>query len=687
MEKKYLLQGLDCANCAMKIEQAVNKLPEVKQASVDFATTKMTITCEKDAEQKIETEAAKVIKKMEPDVQMVPLQKQDQIKPNEQSKRTLLRIGVTGLLFAGAMVLPSGVGKSILFLLAYLLIGGDIVKKAVMNILHGEIFDENFLMTIATIGALAIGEFPEAVAVMWLYQIGEYFQEYAVGRSRKSVAALLAVKPDMARIITSQGEQKVAPEDVLPGALLSVYPGEKIPLDGIVKEGSGYIDVSVLTGESIPRFVKEEEMVQSGAINQEGRLVIEATKPFGESTVSRILDLVENASSQKAPAEKFITKFARYYTPAVVILAVLLVAVPTVFFQQDFHEWLYRGLTFLVISCPCALVISVPLSFFGGIGGASKAGILVKGSNYLEILAKVDTVVFDKTGTLTEGRFAVQTIATDLPEDEFLRYAAAAEQSSNHPIARSITAFYSQEVPTASNIREIAGHGIQAEVDGKQILVGNRKLFEEYDLPPVNEPGTVIYVAVDHRFVGYLVIADQIKEDAKQAVSDLQKAGVKEMVMLTGDNQTIGNDVAKKLGLTNVFSELLPEDKVEHLKAIMGKTTGKTAFVGDGINDAPVLATADVGVAMGGLGSDAAIEAADVVIMDDASTKLAQAIRLARKTLRIVKQNIIFALAVKGIVLILGAVGFVSMGAAVFADVGVTLLAVLNAMRCLKVKY
>lgn len=687
MEKKYTLDGLDCASCAAKIEQAVTKLPGVEKATVDFATTRMSITCEKDTCDSVEEEATKLIKKLEPEVTVRPVEKKQNQEEAGESRQVLLRILVTGGLFFGLVLLqPKGLWQPILSILTYLLIGGDIVKKAVSNIFQGEIFDENFLMTVATVGALAIGEYPEAIAVMWLYQIGEFFQDYAVDRSRKNVQALMDVRPDTARIRTDEGEKIVSPEEVAVGSVVVVNPGERVPLDGIVAEGSGYVDTSALTGESVPQFLEPEQEILSGSINQEGRLAITVTKPFAEATVSKILDLVENASSQKAPAEKFITKFARYYTPAVVGLAALLVILPTVFFQQDFHEWLYRALTFLVISCPCALVISVPLSFFGGIGGASKAGILIKGSNYLETLATVETVVFDKTGTLTEGRFALQQIETNLPEDEFLTYTAAVEQYSTHPIARSIVDAASKfSLPKAVNLQEIAGQGIQASVNGKQVLVGNEKLFSNVQLPRVEAIGTTIYVAIDQQFVGYLVIADQIKEDAAKAIQDLRQAGVKNTVMLTGDNHRIGEYVGKKLGLSHVFSELLPEDKVAHLTEIM-KEKGNVAFVGDGINDAPVLATADVGVAMGGLGSDAAIEAADVVIMNDAPSKLATAIRLSRKTLRIVKQNIVFALAVKAVVLVLGAIGFASMGAAVFADVGVTLLAVLNAMRCLRVK-
>ena len=578
------------------------------------------------------------------------------------------------------------------YLVVYVLIGGDIVKRAVTNIFRGEVFDENFLMSVATIGAFFIGEYPEAVAVMLFYQVGEWFQSAAVDQSRKSIAKLMDIRPDSANLLVNGQIKTVAPDTIEIGQQILVKPGEKVPLDGQIIDGSSMVDTSALTGESVPRTVKVGDEILGGFINKNGALTINVTKKFGDSTVSKILDLVENASSKKAPAENFISKFARYYTPVVVVLAVLLAVIPPFIFPDtSINEWVYRALTFLVISCPCALVISVPLSFFGGIGGASKLGVLIKGSNYLEILANTETIVFDKTGTLTKGNFVVQNITSVvLPEEELLRLTATAEQLSTHPIAISIKESYGKETVPATAIEEVAGHGIKATIEGKTVLVGNAKLMKQFGIeaPEVKEAGTLIFVAIDNQFAGYLVIADQLKPDAISAIKELKAEGVKQTVMLTGDNQQVAEAIAKEVGVDKVYAELLPDGKVDRLEELLKASSpkNKVAFVGDGMNDAPVLARADVGIAMGGLGSDAAIEAADVVIMNDEPSRIASAIKLSRKTLRIVKQNIIFAIAVKIIVLVLGALGLASMQAAVFADVGVTIIAVLNAMRCLRVE-
>ncbi|MEE0124636.1 MAG: heavy metal translocating P-type ATPase, partial [Enterococcus faecalis] len=553
-------------------------------------------------------------------------------------------------------------------------------------------FDENFLMSVATIGAFFIGEYPEAVAVMLFYQVGEWFQSAAVDQSRKSIAKLMDIRPDSANLLVNGQIKTVAPDTIEIGQQILVKPGEKVPLDGQIIDGSSMVDTSALTGESVPRTVKVGDEILGGFINKNGALTINVTKKFGDSTVSKILDLVENASSKKAPAENFISKFARYYTPVVVVLAVLLAVIPPFIFPDtSINEWVYRALTFLVISCPCALVISVPLSFFGGIGGASKLGVLIKGSNYLEILANTETIVFDKTGTLTKGNFVVQNITSVvLPEEELLRLTATAEQLSTHPIAISIKESYGKETVPATAIEEVAGHGIKATIEGKTVLVGNAKLMKQFGIeaPEVKEAGTLIFVAIDNQFAGYLVIADQLKPDAISAIKELKAEGVKQTVMLTGDNQQVAEAIAKEVGVDKVYAELLPDGKVDRLEELLKASSpkNKVAFVGDGMNDAPVLARADVGIAMGGLGSDAAIEAADVVIMNDEPSRIASAIKLSRKTLRIVKQNIIFAIAVKIIVLVLGALGLASMQAAVFADVGVTIIAVLNAMRCLRVE-
>lgn len=682
MERIYRLDGLDCTNCAAKIERSVQQINGVEKAQVDFMSTKLTIIApEKDIE-RISEEAKEVIHKVEPEVEVNNIQTE---KKEENSKGKIIQI-VVALVALGLLVIfsPAMPWKLIAYLIVYLWIGHDVLKTAITNSFHGEIFDENFLMAIATIGAIVIGEYPEAVAVMLFYQVGEFFQDYAVEKSRKSIRSLVAIRPDYANVIQDGHVKKVAPETIKVGDQILIKPGEKVPLDGIVRKGESMLDTSALTGESVPRSIYPEEQILSGFINQSGQLTVEVTTTFGESTVSKILDLVENASSKKAPAENFITSFARYYTPIVVGLAVLLAVVPPLVTGDSFYDWIYRALTFLVISCPCALVISVPLSFFGGIGGASKAGVLIKGSNYIETLANVETLVFDKTGTLTKGVFAVQKVETTIDQKKFLRYVASAEQSSSHPIAQSIVNYVDQLLLPVSQLEEIAGFGISVEIEGHHFLVGNEKLLSKYDIPfsTIDEIGTIVYVTMDGTLIGHLVIADELKENVAETLKKVKELGIKRTVMLTGDNHRIADAIGKKIGIDQVYSELLPEDKVLHLEEELQQ---KTAFVGDGMNDAPVLARSDIGIAMGGLGSDAAIEAADVVIMDDQPAKIPVAIRIARKTMKIVKQNIVFAIGIKIFVLILGALGFATMYAAVFADVGVTVIAVLNAMRCLKI--
>lgn len=581
-----------------------------------------------------------------------------------------------------------------LFIISYIIVGGDVVKRAVKNIFKGQVFDENFLMSIATIGAFFIGEYPEGVAVMLFYQVGELFQSYAVGKTRKSIASLMDIRPDYANVKKGDELVKVDPDEVQIGDIIVIKAGEKIPLDGKVIEGSSMIDTSALTGESIPRVVEVGSDILSGCININGVITAEVTKEFGESTVSKILDLVENASSKKSNSEQFITKFARYYTPVVVIIAVFLAIIPPLVIDgATFSDWIYRALAFLVVSCPCALVISIPLSFFGGIGGASKKGVLVKGSNYLEALAETEIVVFDKTGTLTKGVFNVQEIHPEgVSKEELLELTAHAESYSNHPISLSLKRAYSKEIDNGriSDVEEISGHGVIATVDGKKVMAGNIKLMKMMDIPYFNGEliGTIVRVAVNNKYIGYIVIADEVKEDSAQAIKELKAANIKQTVMLTGDNKSIGSKVAKELGLDKVYTELLPADKVEKLEELFSQKSkkGKLAFVGDGINDAPVLARADIGIAMGGLGSDAAIEAADVVIMTDEPSKIATTMKISKKTLKIAHQNIVFAIGIKIIVLILSAFGITTMWAAIFADVGVTIIAVLNAFRALNVK-
>lgn len=609
----------------------------------------------------------------------------------KKQQKMLWRIIAAGvILIVLALISPQGWLAFALYMIPYLLIGFDVLLKAARNICNGQVFDENFLMSLATVGALATGEYAEAVFVMLFYQVGELFQSYAVDRSRRSIAKMMEIRPDYAHIERDGKLIKVDPEELCVGDEIVVQPGERVPLDGKVLEGESLLDTAALTGESMPRAIRPGEHVLSGCINQTGVLRVEVEKEFEDSTVSKILELVENAGSKKAKAEHFITKFARWYTPAVVILALLLALIPPIF-VGGWADWLRRALIFLVISCPCALVISVPLSFFGGIGGASKQGILVKGGNYLEVLAKIKTVVMDKTGTLTEGRFSVQQISSvDVSQEVLLEWAALAESYSTHPIAICLREAWNGEKSTqkrVAQVEEYSGKGVKAEIDGKKVYVGNLSLMEQLGIsvPDKTLQGTAVYVAVDGQYQGCITVADTVKASAVQAIHSLKKLGVQRVVMLTGDRADIAQNVARTVGVDDYFAQLLPGDKVLRVEQLIESSqAGSTAFVGDGINDAPVLSRADVGIAMGAIGSDAAIEAADVVLMDDDLRKLPQAIKIARKTLRIVQQNIIFALGVKGIVLVMGAFGVATMWEAVFADVGVSVIAILNAMRALK---
>ena len=608
-------------------------------------------------------------------------------------KKRARKIVIALVLFVIALLIPFPYEwiNNVVFIASYLIVGLEIVLKAIRNITRGKVFDENFLMAIATIGAFGIGEFPEAVAVMLFYQVGELFQSYAVDKSRKSISSLMDIRPDYANVKKENEVLKVSPEEVKIGELIVVKSGEKVPLDGVIKEGKSMLDTSSLTGESMPQDVSVGDSVLSGCINKSGLLTIKVTKEFGESTVSKILDLVENASSKKSKSENFITKFAKYYTPAVVIIAVLLAIVPPIIIKGAvFTDWLYRALTFLVVSCPCALVISIPLGFFGGIGGASKKGILVKGSNYLEAIAQTEIVVFDKTGTLTQGKFEVQKIeAVEIEKEELLELAAYAENHSNHPISLSVKDAYKNKIDMQkiTQTEEIAGLGVKAVIDGKKVLVGNDKLMVEsgIEYKKLADIGTILYVAIDNKFAGYIVIADKIKDDSKKTIEILKENNIKKTVMLTGDKKQVGEHVADILGLDEVYTELLPDGQVKKVEELLKQKSekGKLVFVGDGINDAPVLALADIGIAMGGLGSDAAIEAADVVIMTDEPSKIGNAIQISKKTMRIVRENIIFSLVVKIAVLILTACGLSTMWEAVFADVGVSIIAILNSLRAL----
>jgi len=612
-------------------------------------------------------------------------------------KKKAIKIITAFLLFVLALVLKfdnEWINNSI-YIISYIIVGYEILKKAIRNITRGKVFDENFLMSVATIGAFGIGEFPEAVAVMLFYQIGELFQSYAVDKSRKSIASLMDIRPDFANVYRNNKIYKVNPEEVTIGEIIIVKPGEKIPLDGYVIEGKTTLDTKALTGESLPREVAEKEEVLSGCININGVIKIKVTKEYGKSTVSKILDLVENASSKKSKSENFITKFAKYYTPIVVIIALILAIIPPLIIKDaTFSDWLYRALSFLVVSCPCALVISIPLSFFGGIGGASKMGVLVKGSNYLEALSNIETIVFDKTGTLTKGVFEVQEVKSiGISQEELLKIAAYTENYSNHPISKSIKIAYNQEIDEKQIVKtqELPGLGIAARIGEKDVLVGNEKLMKEEKISFTKCDdiiGTVLYIAIDKKYAGYILIADKIKNDAEKTIQELKKNNIKQIVMLTGDRKNVGETVAKKLGINKVYTELLPDGKVSKVEELLKLKTpkGKLAFVGDGINDAPVLALSDIGIAMGGLGSDSAIEAADIVIMTDELYKIVNSIKLSKKTMKIVKENIVFAIFVKITVLILTAFGISTMWEAVFADVGVSIIAIINALRMLSVK-
>ena len=729
---KLTLSGLDCANCANKIEDRVNRLELVEEANLNFSTSQLTVLIKESAlKTDVIAEIKRIVKQLEPHV-VVEERVSTQVVhkssccggscsshteshhgqaghshehshktlDNESSSKVFSFIKENAWLLLGVIIFlaihtfkPVGILEVVLYGVSYLLIGGKVLLTAFRNITRGEIFDENFLMMVATVGAFAIGEYPEAIAVMLFYEIGELFQSYAVNRSRKSISSLLDIRADHANLVTESGTKEVAPEAVSIGDLIVIKPGERVPLDGKIIEGECYLDTSALTGESIPRLISVGEEILAGCINTNALVKVRVTKVAGESTVARILELVENASSKKAQTEKFITKFARVYTPIVVLLAVLIAIIPPFVFQVNFSTWLYRALSFLVVSCPCALVVSIPLGFFAGLGGASKQGVLVKGGNYLEALNHVETVVFDKTGTLTKGVFKVSQIKpVNMNEAEFIELAAYAESQSTHPIAKSIVDAYTQVIDTTvlSQYEEIAGHGIKVFVGDKEVLIGNVKLMQRANLnvAEVDAIGTIIHMVVNQQYVGYMVIADEIKENSKAAIAKLKQHGVSKVVMLTGDHEGVAKKVAAELGVDEVYAGLLPHQKVEHVEEILAhKTKDKNVvFVGDGMNDAPVLARADIGVAMGGIGSDAAIEAADVVLMEDDPMALVKAINKAKQTSTILYQNIIFALGVKILVMILVACGLATMWAAVFADVGVTILAVMNSTRALKSK-
>ncbi|MFR1810978.1 MAG: heavy metal translocating P-type ATPase [Terrisporobacter sp.] len=702
MKKELMLNGLTCAHCASVIDEKVKHIDGVKNSNLNFTNKKLSVEIDCDNEEKIIKNIIDIINDTEPglDIQIEGQREikedktQKSIKNNEKLNLLKIIAGAIVFIFAFYQEIAGRENKYslLIFLVAYLLVGGDVLYKALRNITKGRIFDENFLMSVATIGAIAIGELSEAVGVMLFYKIGEYLQELAVGKSRKSISELMQIRPDMANLKLGNTIKVVNPEDVNIGDYIIVKPGEKVPLDGVVIEGSSMMDTSALTGESVLRTVKKGDNLLSGFINKNALLTVQVTKDFSESTASKILDMVENASSKKSNTENFISVFSRYYTPIVVGLALLIAILPPIFMQgATFSEWIHRGLIFLVVSCPCALVLSIPLSYFSGIGVASKQGVLIKGSNYLEALRYVDTVVFDKTGTLTEGVFDVVKVKpVNISEDELIKFASIAEVNSNHPIAKSILNYYNKEI-NLNNIEEyeeIASHGIRVKYENNIILAGNEKLMASNNIKieKSTDVGTVVYIAINNEFKGYIVIADKIKTDSEEAIRLIKEQGIKETVMLTGDNKEVANFVAKKLKLDKVFSNLLPNEKVEKIEELYKNRIEKEkiAFVGDGINDAPVLARVDVGIAMGGLGSDAAIEAADVVIMTDEPSKIAQGIKISKKTYKIVWQNIIFALGIKIIVMVLGATGIASMWDAVFADVGVALIAVLNAMRIMK---
>ena len=704
--KVYLLKGLDCPNCSAKIEKEVGELDGVASSTVNLMNQTLTVQAGTSVAASLLDTVTTIVHSHEPDVEVsekqleatAPVKKDEKAAVyNDEDKKRTIRLAVGAVVYAIGMALTvfaklPTLAELAFLIVAYVILGWDVVWQAVKNITRGQVFDEHFLMSVSTIGAFAIGEYPEAVAVMLFYQVGEFFQSLAVKRSRKSISDLMDICPDSATVKRNGVLQVVSPESVAVGEIIVVKPGEKIPLDGIVVDGESMLDTKALTGESVPRSIRKGDEALSGCINQSGLLTLKVTKSFGESTVSKITDLVENASARKAPTENFITTFARYYTPVVVGMAAVLAIIPPLVLGGGWSEWLRRGFVFLIVSCPCALVISIPLTFFGGIGAASKRGVLVKGSNYLEALNKVSVVVFDKTGTLTKGVFEVANIipAAGYQKEQVLEYAAQAESYSNHPIAKSILATYGKPIDQKqfSGFEEISGHGISVMVQGKKVLAGNSKLMESEKIAyaACDAAGTKFYVAADGSYVGCILIADEVKPDSKCAIAELKKIGVEKTVMLTGDDERIGKSVADELGLDAYYAQLLPDQKVEKLEMLdkQKRQGSKLAFVGDGINDAPVLARADVGIAMGGLGSDAAIEAADVVLMTDEPSKLVEAIDVAKATKRIVMQNIVIALGIKSVFLVLGALGMAGMWEAVFGDVGVTIIAVLNAMRILK---
>ncbi|ABY92074.1 heavy metal translocating P-type ATPase [Thermoanaerobacter sp. X514] len=690
--KSFILKGLDCASCAAKIEEGVKRIEGVTYANCDFVNSKLSVEIDDSYElEKTIKELKKLVKNIEPNVEIIEYEN-EKIKDDNELLRRGIRYGISAILFAVALIFNLSVYvKFTLFFISYIIVGGEVILTAAKKILKGQVFDEHFLMSIATIGAFAIGEYPEGVAVMLFYQIGDLLQDAAVDRSKRSIKELMDIRPDYANLKIGDEIKRVSPEEVKTGDIIIVKPGERIPLDGKVIDGKSMVDTSALTGESVLREVYEGSEVLSGFINKNGLLTIEVTQEFGESTVSKILDLVEKASSRKASTENFITKFAKYYTPIVVFLALIIAVIPLLIIPgATFKQFMYRALIFLVISCPCALVLSIPLSFFAGIGAASKNGIIVKGSNYLEALSNVETVVFDKTGTLTKGVFKLTEIkpVNGISRDALLEYTAYAESFSNHPIAESILKAYGKEVDRSKikKYEEISGNGVRANIDGKKVLVGNAKLMkaENIDCVTSDSIGTIIHVAIDNKYSGYIVISDEVKEDSSRAIEGLREMGIKRIVMLTGDNKAISDKIAASLRIDEVYSELFPNEKVGILEKLYANNKkGKLIFVGDGINDAPVLARADVGVAMGGIGSDVAIEAADVVLMTDEPSKLVTAIKISKKTKLIVWENILLALGVKIVVLALGALGVPTMWEAVFADVGVALLAVLNALRVL----
>ena len=704
MKKTYSLDQLDCAACAAKMEEAASQVPGVEELRINFLTKTMSLTASEDHFEQVAQNVMAACQRVEPECRVCEV-KQDTAAHHDhghahghdheegEEHHSLGLIGVGAVLFVAGLLLPEGLWRWAALIAAYVVAGGEVLLRAAKNILRGQVFDENFLMAVASLGAMLMGEATEAVAVMLFYQIGEWFQDRAVDKSRASIAQLMDIRPDHANHVLADGSVEVVPPQSLKaGDILLVKPGERIPLDGVILEGTSTLNTSALTGESIPRDVAEGDTVLSGCVNQTGVLRLRATGAYESSTVARILRLVEDSGERKASTERFITRFARWYTPAVCLAALLLALVPPLF-VGEWTEWIKRALTFLVISCPCALVISVPLTFFGGVGGASRRGVLIKGANYLEQLAKTDIAVFDKTGTLTRGTFEVTAIhPNQITEEELLELAALAESYSDHPISASLRAAWNRALDKnrVTDVQEIAGRGIHALVDGRSVYAGNERLMADVHVEsrPCHRQGTIVHVALDGVYMGHIVIADRVKEGSAEAIAELKALGVARTVMLTGDQSAVAQSVAKELGVDEVHAELLPGDKVEQVERLMKQKPegAMLAFVGDGINDAPVLRRADLGIAMGGVGSDAAIEAADIVLMDDDPRKLPCAIRIARHTLRIANQNIIFALSVKAIILIMGAMGLANMWLAVFADVGVSFLAILNAMRAMRAK-